>query len=183
MPGPGVLHAGKKTAPPALKTGGVAFIEERPRPIGPIHLIMNLAALAILGPRAEAALGRGRTLIVYGLAGVGSMAAVAAKCWLTGETMILVGASGAVMGLIGATAAMMLRGWINERAVAARNRGLAMTGVVLGQMAIDTLVPQLSFTAHLSGALIGFAAALLLGDRLARPTPQPAAQRSGRPPD
>jgi membrane associated rhomboid family serine protease len=87
------------------------------------------------------------------------------------------------MGLIGATAAMMLRGWFNERAVAARNRGLAMAGVVLGQMAIDTLVPQLSFTAHLSGALIGFVATLLLGDRLARPTPRPAARRSDQPPD
>ena len=151
--------------------------------LGPLHLIMNLGALAILGPRAEAALGWGRTLIVYGLAGVGSMAAVAAKCWISGETMILVGASGAVMGLIGATAAMMLRGWFNERAVAARNRGLAMAGVVLGQMAIDTLVPQLSFTAHLSGALIGFVATLLLGDRLARPTPRPAARRSDQPPD
>jgi membrane associated rhomboid family serine protease len=42
-------------------------------------------------------------------------------------------------------------------------------------MVIDTLVPQLSFTAHLSGAVIGFVATLLLGDRLGRPVPGPAA--------
>ena len=88
------------------------------------------------------------------------------------EKLITVGASGAVMGLIGATAAMMFRGWLREGAVAARNRGLEMAGVVLGQMVIDTLVPQLSFTAHLSGAVIGFAITLLLGDRLARPASQ-----------
>jgi membrane associated rhomboid family serine protease len=50
-----------------------------------------------------------------------------------------------------------------------------MAGVVLAQMVIDTLVPQLSFTAHLSGAVIGFVATLLLGDRLGRPVPGPAA--------
>jgi rhomboid protease GluP len=100
---------------------------------------------------------------------------VAAQSWITGERLIAVGASGAVMGLIGATAAMMLRGWFNEGAVAARNRCLAMAGVVLAQMVIDTLVPQLSFTAHLSGAVIGFVATLLLGDRLGRPVPGPAA--------
>jgi rhomboid protease GluP len=144
---------------------------------------MNLGALAILGPQAEAGLGRGRTLVVYLLAGIGSMATVAARSWITGERLIVVGASGAVMGLIGASAAMMLRGWLNEGAVAARNRGLAMAGAVIGQMAIDTLVPQLSFTGHLSGAAIGFIATLLLGDRLARPSPRPAARRSGRPPD
>ena len=136
---------------------------------GPLHLIMNLAALAMLGPRAEAALGWGRALTVYLVAGVGSMATVAAQGWIEGEHGCTVGASGAVMGLIGATAAMMLRGWLREGAVAARNRGLAMAGVVFGQMVIDTLVPQLSFTAHLSGAVIGFVATLLLGDRLARP--------------
>jgi|688.fasta_scaffold02220_6 rhomboid protease GluP len=143
--------------------------------LGPLHLIMNLGALATLGPQAEAGLGRGRTLVVYFLAGVGSMAVVAAQSWITGERLIAVGASGAVMGLIGATAAMMLRGWFNEGAVAARNRCLAMAGVVLAQMVIDTLVPQLSFTAHLSGAVIGFVATLLLGDRLGRPVPGPAA--------
>jgi membrane associated rhomboid family serine protease len=46
---------------------------------------------------------------------------------------------------------------------------------VLAQLVIDTLVPQLSFTAHLSGAVIGFVATLLLGDRLGRPVPGPAA--------
>ena len=139
---------------------------------GPLHLIMNLAALAMLGPRAEAALGWGRALTVYLVAGVGSMATVAAQGWIEGDHGCTVGASGAVMGLIGATAAMMLRGWLREGAVAARNRGLAMAGVVFGQMVIDTLVPQLSFTGHLSGAAIGFVVTLLLGDRITRPVSQ-----------
>ena len=151
--------------------------------LGPLHLMMNLAALAMLGPRAEAALGSGRTLVVYLLSGVGSMAAVAAQGWFSDAPVIAVGASGAVMGLIGATAAMMLRGWLNEGAVAARNRGLAMAGVVLAQMVIDTLVPQLSFTAHLSGAMIGFVATFLLGDRLGRRAAGRPAPRSGPPLD
>lgn len=43
-----------------------------------------------------------------------------------------------------------------------------MLGYVVGQMAIDSMVPLFSFTSHLTGAAIGFVLALLLGDRLGR---------------
>lgn len=68
----------------------------------------------------------------------------------------------------GATAAMMLRGWVRERAAAAWSRGLSMVGFVVWQAAVDSVVPQFSFTGHLAGAVIGFLAALTLGDRLRR---------------
>ena len=135
---------------------------------GPLHLAMNLLALAALGPAAEKALGRRRFVLVYLAAGVGSMATVALRAWATGVESFTVGASGAVMGLIGSSAATMLRGWLRERAPAARSRGLAMASYVAIQMAIDTFVPQFSFTAHLAGAVTGFVITLLVGDRLAR---------------
>ena len=72
------------------------------------------------------------------------------------------------MGIVGSNAAMMLRGWVRERAPVARQRGLAMAGYVVVQMVVDSMVPQLSFTAHLAGAIIGFVTTLLLGDRLRR---------------
>jgi rhomboid protease GluP len=137
-----------------------------------LHLALNMSALAILGPAAEAALGAARFLAVYLFAGLGSMAAVAAVAWLRGEPCVCVGASGAVMGLVGATAAMMLGGWLRERADVARGRGLLMVGFVVMQAAIDALVPQMSSTGHLAGAVLGFVAAFYLGDRLRRQSDQ-----------
>ena len=133
-----------------------------------VHLVMNLLGLGVFGPAAEAGLGAARFLAVYAVSGIGSMATVAAAAWLRGEPQLCVGASGAVMGVIGATAAMMLRGWACERAAAAWSRGLSMVGFVVWQAAIDALVPQFSFTGHLAGAVIGLVAALVLGDRLRR---------------
>lgn len=132
------------------------------------HLAMNMVALGALGPAAEKPLGAARYLGVYLFAGFGSMAAVVAVAWLRGQPCVCVGASGAVSGIIGATAAMMLRGWLRERAAVARGRALLMAGFVAAQAAIDFVVPQLSSTAHLAGAVLGFVAVLILGDRLRR---------------
>lgn len=133
-----------------------------------VHLAMNMLALAALGPAAETALGAARFLAVYCVAGLGSMAAVVAVALWRGEPCLCVGASGAVMGVVGATTAIMLRGWLRERAAVARGRGLLMAGLVAMQAGIDALVPQVSSTAHLAGAALGFLAALLVGDRLRR---------------
>jgi len=131
-----------------------------------LHVVLNMLALATLGPAAETALGAARFLALYLIAGLGSMAAVVAVAALRGEPGLCVGASGAVMGVVGATAAVMLRGWLHERAAVARGRGLLMAGLVAMQAGIDAMVPQMSSTAHLAGAVIGFLAVLALGDRL-----------------
>jgi len=136
---------------------------------GPFHLAMNVLALGLLGPAAESQLGRGRFLAIYLLSGIGAMAACTLEAFSTGSRLFVVGASGSVMGIVGAGAAIMLRGWLRDRARAARNRGAVMLGYVIAQMAIDSMVPLFSFTSHLAGAAIGFLLALLLGDRLGRP--------------
>jgi rhomboid protease GluP len=85
------------------------------------------------------------------------------------EEQLMVGASGCIMGLVGATGALMLRGWLREKALAARKRLIAVLLIVAMQSAFDSLVPQVSMTAHLSGAFIGFAATMILRDRLRIP--------------
>lgn len=82
------------------------------------------------------------------------------------------------MGLVGATGALMLRGWLREKALAAKRRLVAIVVIVSMQTLFDSVVPQVSMTAHLSGALIGFAATMVLGDRLKPPPPQPPALKS-----
>jgi rhomboid protease GluP len=133
---------------------------------GPLHLAMNMFALWLLAPFCEFAVGSRRFLLVYLSAGIGSMAVVMAFASGPHGQQITVGASGSVMGLVGATAALMLRGWLSEKALSARRRLVAMFIIVGTQTVFDALVPQVSMTAHLSGAAIGFLAAILLPDQL-----------------
>lgn len=130
------------------------------------HLVMNMFALWVLGPFVEFALGFRRFLVVYGLAGLGSMAVVLAFARGPKSEELVVGASGCIMGLIGATGALMLRGWLRDRALIARRRLGAIVLVIGMQTVFDALVPQVSMTAHLSGVVIGFAVCLLLRHRL-----------------
>jgi membrane associated rhomboid family serine protease len=47
-----------------------------------------------------------------------------------------------------------------------------MVGFVAMQAALDAVVPQMSSTGHLAGAVLGFVAVLVLGDRLRGRTEQ-----------
>jgi rhomboid protease GluP len=136
---------------------------------GMLHLAMNMLALGFLGPFMEFALGPRKFLFVYLLAGIGSMGVV--MVFASGPTgqQMTVGASGCVMGLIGATGAFMLRGWRAEKALAAKRRLMAMFAIVAMQTVFDGLVPNVSMAAHLSGVVIGFSAIMLLGEKLKAP--------------
>jgi rhomboid protease GluP len=129
---------------------------------GALHLAMNMFGLLLLGPYIEFALGFWRFLLVYLLAGVGSSATVLLLSSQAGDQTLMVGASGCIMGLIGAMAATMLRGWAREKALVAKRRLIAVLLCVAMQTVFDALIPQISMTAHLSGAVIGFAATAVL---------------------
>ena len=133
---------------------------------GTLHLAMNMLALGFLGPFMEFAIGPRKFLLVYLLAGIGSMGVV--MVFASGPTgqQMTVGASGCVMGLIGATGALMLRGWRAEKALAAKRRLTAMLAIVAMQTVFDGLIPNVSMAAHLSGVVFGFSITLILGDRL-----------------
>lgn len=119
---------------------------------GLAHLTMNMIGLAIIGPWVESRMARVRYAIVYLASGIGSMAAVVwfiRHGWMRQE--LLVGASGAIMGSIGAYGALLALGWRRNRsALAARRlRGVAL--IVVAQAVFDVTNPQVSFAAHMSG--------------------------------
>jgi rhomboid protease GluP len=128
-----------------------------------------MLALLVLGPFVEFAIGAGWYLAVYLVSGILAIGSV----WLMQhlhriEPDFLVGASGAIMGLIGATAAILFRGWAKERARIARRR-LGMVVMILAlQVVFDQLTPQVSGTAHLAGALWGFVLTSLIPHRTTR---------------
>lgn len=151
--------------PPAVLYGGEWW-----RPItaiflhfGLLHLLMNMVGLWVLGPYVQFALGFGRFLFVYLASGIGSMLVVMKYGQFFQTT---VGASGAVFSLVGATAAIMLRGWWFERAEPARQRLLGAMLIMALQIVFDKMHPMVSGTAHMSGVAFGFVIGFLLEDRL-----------------
>jgi len=131
---------------------------------GILHLMMNMLALLALGPFVERILLRWRYGALYLGAGIGSMGAVILmrQFGLLNYDM-LVGASGSIMGLVGATAAIALRDSriLKTRASASLLRKAAF---IIGlQIIFDASTPQVSMTAHLGGLLSGFLLVQLLG--------------------
>jgi len=124
---------------------------------GPLHLCMNMLGLYFLGNFVESALGKGRYLVIYFTSGIGSMLTIvllAAAAQF--PNIIVVGASGAIMGLIGAIGAVLLRDWQQERSRLAARRLRTIVFIIGLQIVFDFLTPQVSMTSHLSGLIIGF---------------------------
>ncbi len=125
---------------------------------GPLHLILNMIGLAFFGPFVERMLGWRRFLVVYVVAGFGGMSAVVIKAWWLHESVLLVGASAGIMGLLGATAFLFLRGWRREHSRPARAQLSQIVLILALQTGFDLSIAEVSFTAHFFGMLIGFLA-------------------------
>lgn len=122
--------------------------------VGALHLLMNMGALATLGPGLEAALGRSRFLSLYLLSAVGSSACV---LLLSDPRSNAVGASGALFGLMSASLVAAHR----TGADTAFFRQYLLIGVVFS-VAAPLLGFPLSWQGHLGGALTGAAVAAVL---------------------
>jgi rhomboid protease GluP len=133
-----------------------------------LHLAMNLGGLFVLGPFVERAFGRARFALIYFAAGCAGSAVYLVLSLFHREVVHLVGASGCIMGLLGAHAAVMLRVWVRHRVPMARELFLRLLAVVALQVAFDYTTPQVAGLAHAVGLLSGFASALLLRDEVNR---------------
>ncbi len=126
-----------------------------------LHLAMNMLALVVLGVRVERTEGPVATLFIYaaaGLASTGGVLLLTAAGILPDEALI--GASGAIMGLLGALLVAGARDWRRYRSAAALRGGLVLAAAVALQAAFDLLTPEVSFSGHLSGLAGGILAAM-----------------------
>ncbi|MBX9627256.1 MAG: rhomboid family intramembrane serine protease, partial [Gemmataceae bacterium] len=139
--------------------------------VGLLHLVVNVAAIGIMGPLAELLWGRWRTLAVYALSGLagGCLAMAVHPSAESGAPILVAGASGAIWGVMTSLAAWLLL----FRADLAPDMA-ADWGRQLGRMLIlnvgVSFIPGVSWEAHLGGGVAGFVAAGLLnalrfGDR------------------
>ncbi len=123
---------------------------------GWLHLASNMVLLALLGRLTEVVWGTWRMLMVYGLAGLGSSATVLALMgFRPSDDGIYLGASGAIYGLLGLHVARLIKNWWQSRDVMDRRQLRTVLPVLAIGFAVDLVVPQVSFAAHLSGFLIG----------------------------
>jgi rhomboid protease GluP len=130
---------------------------------GLVHLMSNMVALWVLGGLVERLLGRAKFMVAYFFSGIGSMLAIAGAAALTQVSDLLaVGASGAIMGLLGVMAAILLKGWRQEKAKIAIRRLRLIVLIVLLQTVFDVFTPQVSLVGHVSGVILGFIAGSML---------------------
>ncbi len=128
-----------------------------------LHLLMNMGGLWVLGPFVERAFGRLRFCVIYLIAGALGSAVYLVLTWYSViKPEELVGASGCIMGLLGASCAVMLRAWLRQRAPIAKQLLFRLLAVVLLQIAFDHYTPQVAGLAHALGLLGGFLSGLML---------------------
>lgn len=110
---------------------------------GPIHLLVNMLALWIVGRDVEIILGRSRYLAVYFASILGGSAAVMMFQNVMSQTA---GASGAIFGLFGAQAVILLR--------IRQSPGPVLTVIALNVF-ISITLPGISLMGHLGGLAAG----------------------------
>ncbi len=130
---------------------------------GFLHLGFNLFALYVLGPPLERAIGTMRFAACYLISGLASSAGVVALT-VMGLVQVaqVIGASGCIMGIVGAWAGFLIR---HHHAPLARQRLANIALIVAIQIAFDLSTPQISMAAHLCGLVAGFFLGLVLAPR------------------
>ena len=114
-----------------------------------LHILFNMYALYIFGAQLERTLGRARYAALYFISGLGGAAAVT----LLSPTTPVVGASGAIFGLMAAF-------FVIARSLGGSN-GVQLL-VLLGiNLAIGFVSPNISWQAHLGGLVVGALVAFL----------------------
>jgi len=128
-----------------------------------LHLVFNLFALYVLGPPLERTIGALRFAMCYMIAGIGSTGGVVLLTLLKiVRPAELVGASGCVMGIVGAWAGFLIR---HRHIWQAKQRLLNILLIIAIQIVFDISTPQVSTSAHLCGLVTGFVIGLAVAPK------------------
>ena len=116
---------------------------------GLIHLAYNMFALFFIGPFLESSIGSKKFMIIYLLTGL-----IASVTSLTfHDSTISVGASGAIFGMYGLTASLMLLKYLDKNLTAMLWVSVA---IFIGLNLIMGLSGGIDMAAHLGGLISGF---------------------------
>jgi len=107
-----------------------------------LHILFNMFSLFIFGRILEPMVGRGRFLVLYLLSGLGGSVAVL----LLNPSGGVLGASGAIFGLLGAF-------FVIQRGLGGNSGQLVVLIVI--NLTIGFFVPNISWQAHVGGLVVG----------------------------
>ncbi len=107
-----------------------------------VHILFNMYSLFVLGPLLEQLVGRARFAAIYVLSALGGSAAVA----LLAPASVVVGASGAIFGLLGAF-------FVIQRRLGGGNVQLIV--IIALNLVLGFVVPNVAWEAHVGGLLVG----------------------------
>lgn len=116
---------------------------------GPVHILLNMYMLWILGMGIERSIGHLRFLALYLVSALGGSVAVMAFS----QHVLTAGASGAIFGLMGAYAVVAVSMRLDAKGI-----GL----LLVLNIGVSFLVPGVSLAAHLGGLVVGALGALAL---------------------
>lgn len=116
---------------------------------GPMHILLNMYMLWILGVGIERSIGHLRFLALYLVSALGGSVAV----MFFSQNALTAGASGAIFGLMGAYAIV---------AVSMRLDAKGIMVLLVLNIGVSFLVPGVSLAAHLGGLVVGALGALVL---------------------
>ena len=132
---------------------------------GVVHLGLNAFALLVFGADLERRLGHGRLLVCYLVSGPAAMALLLAVTTVLGlGPELVVGASASVMGVVGATLAVLALAWWRNRSRAPAWELWLLLATVVAEVAFDVVTPRVSLLGHAGGLVSG----LVLGALLSR---------------
>lgn len=123
------------------------------------HLGVNVLTLVFFGRFIEQRLGGARMLAVYAVAGV--LAGFAALLGSPDGTLV-VGASGSIFGLVGASVGQILADRTLRTTPEGRSELALLAALLLVQAAGDLVTPHVSSAAHVGGMATGLLAGLVL---------------------
>lgn len=136
-----------------------------------MHLLFNMVALYSVGVTLERILGKAGFLALYFVGGItGNVASYAWGLFAEGGMTVSAGASTSVFGLFVAVALLAVLARGDRRYLAAYSKG--MLAVILVNVAYSLLVPGISISGHLGGAVGGAVAMLMIPSKNLR-TPKP----------
>ncbi|MFB7662737.1 rhomboid family intramembrane serine protease [Kitasatospora sp. NPDC056138] len=110
---------------------------------GLLHLVMNMVSLWVIGPNLERMLGRLRFVGLYAVSG---LAGNAFAYLVSGDRLYSMGASGAIFGLLGATAVLFR---------VTRTPLAPLMALLVFNLVITFSVPYIDWRAHVGGLVAG----------------------------
>lgn len=112
-----------------------------------LHLVSNMLALYIFGKRLEETTSSATFLSIYFISGIGANALML----LFPSNAVMIGASGCIFGIIGAT--LVLTSYFKKSIDRLNSTGIFTIAII--NLAISLVDPQITFSVHFFGFIIG----------------------------